>query len=161
MLRRGPVWRTRDGSFRLRLSSAERDVLRALPDQLRELLSGDDDAALVRLFPPAYLQDPERDAEYRRLMRDELVSRRLEALAVVEATVDAERLDEAQLNAWLRILNDFRLVLGTVLDVREDEDPDARLDPDDPQSPTMALYWFLSYLLENAVEALSGSLPQD
>jgi hypothetical protein len=151
---RRTISRTSKGDYRLRLSAEERDVLRSLPDQLRQMLA-DGDPGLVRLFPPAYLEDLKRDAEYRRLMREELVTRRLESLAVVEATADAERLTEEQLTAWLKVLNDLRLVIGTSLDVQEDHDPANDVPPDDPRAPLAALYWFLSYLLEAAVQALS------
>ena len=152
MLDGRPLIRTADGDYQLRLSAEERDVLRSLPAQLRQLLD-DDDPALVRLFPTAYSEDPEREDEYRRLMKDELLARRLESLAVVEETVDAERLTEEQLNVWMRVINDLRLVLGTILDVSEDEDP-AELDADDPQAPMRGLYWYLSMLLQAAIEAL-------
>jgi hypothetical protein len=91
-------------------------------------------------------------------MGEDLIERRLESLSIVEETVDAERLDEGQMSAWLKVLNDLRLVLGTMLDIQEDQDPSERLDPNDPAAPTAALYWWLSYLLENVVEALSGGL---
>ena len=155
MSRSGPVSRNRDGSYRLDLDAAERDLLRELPGQLREILETDD-PTLYRLFPPAYAEDPERDAEYQRLMREELISRRLEALATVEATADAERLTEEELSMWMRVINDLRLVLGTRLDVQEDQEPS--FDPDDPMTPLRQVYWFLSYLLEATVEALTKGL---
>jgi hypothetical protein len=155
MLRRGPFTSVGDGRYRVRLSAEERDVLRGLPDQLRRLLA-EDDPGLVRLFPPAYLDDAERDAEYHKYMREELVTRRLESLATVEATVDADRLTQDELTAWMKVLNDIRLVLGTSLDVHEDDDPGQQLDADDPQAPLRGLYWFLSYLLESTIDALSG-----
>jgi hypothetical protein len=149
-----PVVRTGDGDYQLRLSAQERDVLRSLPSQLRQLLQSDD-PALLRLFPPAYAEDPDREDEYRRLMKEELLSRRLEALAVFEETVDAKRLNEEQLNVWMRVINDLRLVFGTILDVSEDEDPDSFSD-DDPQAAMRSLYWYLAVLLESSIEALQG-----
>lgn len=155
MLRRRPISRAGDGSYRVRLSPDERQVLHALPDHLRQMLAGDD-PSLVRLFPPAYVDDPERDAEYQRYMRDELVKRRLESLATLEASVDADRLSEEQLGAWLKVFTDLRLVIGTILDVSEDEDPFDRLGPDNPQAAMVALYLFLTGLQEAAITALSG-----
>jgi hypothetical protein len=155
MFRRRPVSRNGDGTYRLRLSNDERDVLRGLPDMLRRMLA-DDEPGLARLFPPAYIDDLERDAEYRKYMRGELVNRRLESLAVVDETIDAERLSEEQLTAWMKVLNDLRLVLGTSLDVKDDDDGSESLAPDDPKAPMMSLYWFLSYLLEATIEALSS-----
>lgn len=151
------IERQGDGTIRLRLPAEERDVLRALPGQLRELL-GTDDPSLVRLFPPAYAEDREADDEYGALVRDELREDRLDALQVVEATLDAERLDEKQLVAWLDALESLRLVLGTQLDVTE-ETYARDLDPSDPAAPALALYGYLSWLQEQAVEALSAGLP--
>lgn len=151
------IERQRDGTFRLMLPADERDVLRTLPAQLRDLLATDD-PGLVRLFPPAYADDRDADDEYGALVRDELRRGRIEALRVVEATVDAERLDEAQLTAWLDALESLRLVLGTQLDVTEEtyaHEP----HPSDPSAPALALYGYLSWLQEQAVEALAAGLP--
>ena len=79
-----------------------------------------------RLFPVVHPDDPEQEAEYQRLMRDELVSSRLAAIDVVEAVlggpagkVHARRGRDAGLRAGRQRV---RLVLGTLLDVSEDED---------------------------------------
>ena len=56
----------------------------------------------------------------------------------------------------MKVINDLRLVLGTTLDVHEDDDPAQQLDDEDPQAPLRAMYWFLSYLLESTIDALSG-----
>lgn len=151
------IRRERDGSFGLHLPAEEREVLRTLPGQLRALL-GTDDPSLKRLFPPAYTDDPEADDEYAGMMREELLAGRLDALRVVEATVDAERLDERQLVAWLDALESLRLVLGTQLEVTE-ETYAHDVDPSDPPAPVLALYGYLSWLQEQAVAALSAGLP--
>jgi Domain of unknown function (DUF2017) len=152
---RPPVQRIRGGRFRLRLTPQERDLLRALPAQLQELL-GTDDPALRRLHPPAYEDDPEREAEYRRLVQDDLVRQRLEALEVMRSTVEKDTLDQEQLSAWLGTLNDLRLVLGTRLEVTEDMYEEG-LPDDDPRSPAFAVYQYLGWLEEHVVAALAGS----
>jgi hypothetical protein len=156
-LPRRRIDRARSGEIRLRLPARERDLLRALPAQLRELFA-EEDPSLARLFPPAYLDDSEADAEYDRLVRDELVAGKLAALAVVEATADAERLDEEQLAAWIGALNDLRLVLGTRLGVTEETYASA-LDPRRPHAQELALFGYLTWLQEQAVEVLAGTLP--
>jgi hypothetical protein len=144
---RRPVKRTLSGRFRLRLSAGERDVLRTLPRQLSELL-GEDSPSLRRLFPPAFEDDPKRNAEYHRLMREDLVERHRHALDTMARTVDSTELTEEELTAWLGSLNDFRLVLGTTLDVTEED-----VGSEDPEH---ALYHYLSYLEESVVTALAG-----
>jgi uncharacterized protein DUF2017 len=131
-------------------------MLRSLPDQLRRLLK-EGDPALERLFPPAYTDDPERQEEYEGLVGEDLMAGRLSSVDVMEATIDAQRLDEEQLLAWLGAVNDLRLVLGTRLDVTEDlyEQP---LAEDHPEAPAFALYFYLGWLEEQVVEALAESL---
>ena len=157
------IERSRSGDLRLRLPAEERELLRGLPAQLRALLDDEpEDPSLRRLFPPAYAahgEDPEHaryEAEYRRLMGDELRSKRVEALAVLEETVDAERLSEEQAGSWLSAVNDLRLVLGTTLDVSEDMFED-EIDPADPNAAALALYGYLSWLEEQLVEALAAA----
>ena len=150
------VRRLRSGRYRVELDSAERGLLRSLPGQLRELLETDD-PALERLFPPAYLADDERNEEYRRLMRSDLLASKRSSLEVLEATADATELDEEQLVAWMAAVNDLRLVLGTRLDVSEDMGLDP-FDEDDPRAGAYAVYTYLAYLQEWIVEALSSRL---
>lgn len=144
------------GRFRLRLTARERDLLRALPGQLRDLL-GSEDPSLRRLHPPAYEDDPDHEAEYRRMVRDDLLRQRDEALRLMEETIDADTLDREQLGAWVGALNDLRLVLGTRLDVTE-EMYEASLPEDDPRAPAFALYGYLGLLEERMVEALASEL---
>jgi hypothetical protein len=147
------VRRTRDGSFELRIPEEERGLLRSLLPQLRELLTAGDDVSLRRLFPPAYANDAERDAEYQSMVHDELLERRLAALDRVEETLSATRVDEQQLLGWMGAINDIRLVLGTRLDVSEDMDP---IDADDPEAPAFAVYDYLTWLLGQIIDALSS-----
>jgi hypothetical protein len=148
------VRRTRRGDFELRLPEAEREILRALPDQLRDLLESTD-PTVRRLFPPAYQDDPELNAEYEQLVRGDLLAGKLKSLEIMEATIDAHRISEDQLVAWLGALNDLRLTIGTRLDVTEDLDPEGISDTD-PQAQLYALYFYLGWLEEQVVEELAS-----
>ena len=114
-----------------------------------------DDPAVERLFPPAYRDDPDSEAEYRAMVGGELRNRRLSSLEVMEATIDATRLDEKQLLAWLGAINDLRLVLGTRLEVTEDI-YDQGIPEDDPSSLSLALFFYLGWLEEQVVQALAA-----
>jgi hypothetical protein len=146
------VRRTRDGTFQLRISDDERDLIASLAGQLRDLLVSDETDGLERLFPPGYADDPDREQEYQQLTHDELLTKRLASVDIVEQTVTQTSLDEDQLNAWMGAVNDLRLVLGTRLDVTEDMDDIAF---DDPRAPSFAVYHYLTYLLAEIVNALA------
>ncbi|HYF46356.1 MAG TPA: DUF2017 family protein [Acidimicrobiales bacterium] len=161
MLGRGQrlIRRRRNGEYELHLSGEERELMKSLVPQLRELLAAGAgggpeqpvDESLTRLFPTVYA-DEDLEAEYQRLVRDELLEKRLAALDVVEATADEERVTEEQLLQWMGSVNSLRLVLGTRLDVTEDMDA---IDPDDPNALLLGIYGYLGWLLEHIVEALS------
>jgi hypothetical protein len=149
--------RTKAGNYQLRLSKAERDLLRSLPGQVRELIDSSDpaDPSVRRLFPPAYRNEEKAEADYQNLMHDDLLEHHRQALIVMEETIDADRLEEEQVVSWLSALNEVRLVLGTNLDVNEGQQP---VSPSDPRAPGLALYGYLSWLQEQVVEALGASL---
>jgi hypothetical protein len=149
------IKRSRKGGIDVRLPDTERDFLRGLAPEMRELFGTQDDPAVGRLFPKAYLDDDQRDAEYRLLAGTELMESHLAALEVLEASVGAERLDEEQAYAWMRAINEVRLVLGTRLDVSE-EGHERPTTADDPRLPAFAAYDYLSQLQAELVDALAG-----
>ena len=155
------VKRTRKGDFQVRLPDGERELLRSLPEQLRDLLTSGDaatDPALRRLFPPPTMDDEAINAEFERLMRDELVAERLAALETMERTLGAERLSEDELVAWLSAINDLRLVLGVRLDVSEETTVAdfTSLPDDDPRVLMYAAYSYLTFLEDHVVGALAA-----
>jgi hypothetical protein len=151
---------------RVRLAQDEVAVLRGLPEQLRTVLAeGDDEPVNQRLFPPAYLDvaDVERDAEYRRLMHDDLVKEKLANLDLVTATLArgsasvrrwTVELTDEEATAWLGVLNDIRLALGVRLDITEDFDGD--IDDSDPRAPALRLLSYLGWLEEQLLDALQS-----
>lgn len=154
------------GGLALDLDRDEREVLQSLPVQLGDVLrESPGEAALTRLAPPAYVEEPEHEDEYRRFMGDDLRQRQLAALTVMSETAGADRLTDEQAQGWLSALNSLRLVLGTQLDVGEDDEADF-VDADDDPDPTdvragaLQLYRYLSMLLDELVTALAEGLPE-
>jgi hypothetical protein len=143
----------RQGRFLLRMDQQERDLIRHLLDELREVLTlSPEDPRVRRLYPSAYAEDAELEDEYRALTRDELQSGRLASIDAVEASVDAELLDAEQLGAWMQAVNSLRLVLGTMLNI-SDDDHELAYDPEDPNARSVALYGYLGGLLDEIVDA--------
>ena len=151
-----PLARDGDG-FTLRLSAGERDLLRGLCGQLRDLLRGADpsaDPAIARLFPAAYPEDPLRNLDFERGAGESLVADRLAAVDVVETTVDAERLSEEEVMAWLGSVNALRLVLGTRLGLTE-ETTEADYPEGNPDRDAYGMYLYLTWLEAGIVEGLA------
>jgi hypothetical protein len=146
------IRRDAHGSVRLHFQPNEAALLRELLDELERLLDDPEDPALRRLFPPAHT-DRESEEQYRSLVGDQLLAGRTKALATVRDTLGRDRLDPDEADAWLRALNDLRLVLGTRLDVSEEIDWEA-VDLQDARGRDLAVYGYLSWLQEQLVEAL-------
>ncbi len=156
MSERGAFGRGRNG-YVLRIAPQERALVIRLLGELSELLgSPAEQPATARLFPVVHPDDAEREAEYQRLMRDELVTSRLAGIAsvtkVLEGSAKKVTLTEEQLTSFMQAVNGVRLVLGTILDVSEDDDV---VEIED-HVPEYQLYAYLSWLLDSAVVAASG-----
>ena len=152
-----------DDTLVVSLAEEELGLLRSLPEQLREVFEGEEeDPARERLFPRAYL-DPtaeSEEAEWQALVHPSLLRERLDALELItvtlqRATFDGEwwqvDLTPEEVQAWLGVLNDTRLVLGTRLGVTEEE---RALDPADPDAGAYALYQWLTMVQGDLVQEL-------
>lgn len=162
--RRSPVRESGSG-YLIELGEDEAALVARLLDELRQLLTNpspdsSERLLIVRLFPVAHPDDEDAEAEYQRLMRDDLVQSKLEAIARVERVLTAERrsdrlVDEEGLVSFMQSLNGIRLVLGTMLGVTDDPDADEVAEQVE-DSPEYHLYAYLSWLLEHCVRAVSG-----
>ncbi len=158
-----PVQRQDDGSLRVYLPHGEGLVLYTLPQRIEDLLSRKDFNRRVaeRLFPVAY-EDAGKEAEYRKLLGDDLRKSKLESLEVFRKTFeDWEILQEGvevtiperSVETWLGFLNDTRLYLSVELDITEN-DWSAGLDPDKEISEELALLHLLTWLQQCVLDAL-------
>ena len=140
-------------AFRLPLGRTERELLRELVAELRELIeTGDRDVA--RLFPAAHPDDPEAAAEYERLTRSSLTAAGSRRSTPSSARSTRGRLDPDELEAWTGVLNDLRLVHGERLSVTEEMDLE-RLARRDPR---YAVYAWLTWLQATMVDELASRL---
>lgn len=154
MLRRFRLLKRRsDGRYTLNLGPQQRELLGSLADQLEALLDGDpDDPGLRRLFPTAYPDDIGREAEWQVFKGSDLRDSKRAQLEVLRAAAERTELSEDEVGAWMQAVNGLRLVLGTRLDVSEDQ---VEVDPDHPEAATYALYDFLGMLLDRTVADIS------
>lgn len=99
----------------------------------------EEDPAARRLDVPVYLDDAAANDEWRRLMGPEIEEARASDRRVFQRTLDQSPfvLSDEQADAFLRVLNEARLVLGARLGIEVEEDHD-RVPEDDR--------WALDYL---------------
>jgi hypothetical protein len=149
-------FRRRGGRFVVSLGSQERELLTELCRQTRELLEHEDpstDTAVARLFPPAYQDDPLQNLEFERTLGDSPHAAKLAAISTLETTADASELSEDDLLAWMSVVNDARLVLGTRIEITE-EAKEGDYPEDHPHHEAFGVYVYLTWLESKMIDAL-------
>lgn len=117
---------TRDG-IEVELTSDERLFLGDVLPLLAGVGVRDDDPAAERLKVPVYLDDPNANEEWWRLMGQDLDAARQADRAVFERVVQSEGavlLDNEEADAVLRVLNEARLALAARFGVEVEADHD-------------------------------------
>ncbi|MFM7062999.1 MAG: DUF2017 family protein [Actinomycetes bacterium] len=97
----------------------------------------------------------ERNEGYAALVVPELTERRLASLETVRSTAQATQLTADEMAAWMRSVNDVRLVLGTVLGVSDDGDLQLPTDATEDDRERLAVYEYLGAVLELIVQAMA------
>jgi hypothetical protein len=132
-----------DAAFTAEFTEVEVEILQQLIGELTDVIDtsntadphSSQQAILDRLFPAAYHDDADAEAEFRRFTSTGLADRKVgNAQAVCDSLTAAERrgthvvleLSAAQCQPWLRTLTDLRLTLAVALGIdSEDEVPPA------------------------------------
>lgn len=150
--------RARDNAVRVRLGDDEAELLRRLASEMRTMLDAhvSEDPVVQRLFPDAHLSSEEA-ADFRALTEDDLSAAKRSALDRVMRSLETEgRLDvtlgEADVDAWLSVLTDLRLAIGTRLGVTE-ELMSADVDPGDERAPALVTLHWLGWVQEMLLRA--------
>jgi hypothetical protein len=150
---------TRDG-VRIDLADYEAELLLGLAGEMRTLLEADVpsvDPVKARLFPRAY-EDADKQGNYERLIGNDLLSAKRNALRVVMESLEDGGPVHIELagdgvDAWLSFLTDLRLAIGTRLEVDEDK-MGADVDPDDPDAVAMSTLHWLGFIQGLILEEL-------
>lgn len=145
----------------LNLPREERTLLEMLPRDLAGVIGGLDFSRplppnMRRLFPPAYVRDDSSQEAYAEATRNELIDSHRRALEVLQKTAQATRLDAEEMSAWLGALTELRLVLGSVLNV-SDED---LWSPSDPSDSQVVIYHYLTMLQSELIDVMEQWLPE-
>ena len=143
------------GGIDVDLTDDEKVFLTGLLDLLAGIPAAADEPASRRLRVPVYLDDPESNEEWWRLMEGELHAARNADRRVFQHVLDEggrRHMSNEEADAFLRVLNEGRLALGARfgLEVEEDHDqlPEEQRDIMD----------YLGWLLEDLTSELSRSL---
>jgi hypothetical protein len=148
-------FRAARGGIDVDLTPDEKSFLGGLLELLAGLPRSGDDPASLRLRVPVYLDDPESNDEWWRLMGEELTAARNSDRHVFERVLNDDgrsRLSNEDADAFLRVLNEGRLALGARFGLEVEEDHDQL--PEEQRE----IMDYLGWLLEDLTSELSRAL---
>jgi hypothetical protein len=171
-----PFERKHDGSLEALLDAEEAVLLQSLAGQVAELVadgaltatstgsvqrstsstSRATDAAIARLLPDAYPDDPEASAEFRRFTVSGLAERKVGNAETLIRSLDGSgvtgrvTLDDSEALSWLRCMTDIRLTIASRLGIESEDDEAGRtIDP-----LMREIYDWLGFVQNSLIEAL-------
>ncbi len=148
-------FKTTENGIAVSLTPEERIFLGDVLPLLAEIGQVGVDPAATRLKVPVYLDDPEANDEWWRLMGEEITSARRADRAVYRKVLDSEGepvLSDEDADSFLRVINEARLALGARLGLDVEDDHD-RL----PEESRQVLD-YLGWILEELTVELSRGL---
>lgn len=121
-----------------------------------------DDPILRRLFPDAYVDDPEASYDFRRFT---IAEQRREKVADCATVLEDLRLlsvsgrvgiADDRVDAWMRTLNNLRLVLAVTMGISDEISASeaAEAPADDPRAMVHDYYSWLGWMLESLMECV-------
>lgn len=148
-------FRTTDDGIEVTLSVEEKAFLGDVLPMLAGIGAPGSDPAADRLNVPVYLDDPDANQEWWRLMGQDLDAARRADRAVFGKVVSADGdvvLNEEDADAVLRVLNEARLALGARFGIDVEEDHDQI--PQDSRQVMDYLGWIQEELTVELMRAL-------
>ena len=148
-------FRTTDDGIEVTLSPEERMFLGDVLPLLAGIGARGSDPAADRLNVPVYLDDPDANQEWWRLMGQDLESARRADRAIFKKTVSSDEpviLDNEEADAVLRVLNEARLALGARFGIDVEADHDEL--PEDSRQVIDYLGWIQEELTVELMRAL-------
>lgn len=127
-----------------------------------------EDPALLRLFPDVDPLDEERSAEFRRLTEFDLAQAKAHNVRIIVAGLrrgSAITLSRDEVLAWMKGLNDLRLVLAVRLGIDTEEAQEDKYahrgDLDESEELTLTLYDFLTWIQDRLTMTLLSEMQGD
>ncbi|MBG01408.1 MAG: hypothetical protein CL470_03975 [Acidimicrobiaceae bacterium] len=143
-----------NGSYKIEITDWQKELFRNLIEEVSEIISDRENPLGNLLFPIAYQNDIDANSEFDSLTKGDLEESHLSALKILEEIPEVGEVSEETLLKVMQAINILRLVLGTRLDIT-DEDTPIEIAEDDPDRSFWLIYHLLGENLSRIVDLLS------
>ncbi|MCL5077540.1 MAG: DUF2017 domain-containing protein [Actinobacteria bacterium] len=138
-----------DDRFKIELADQVRQLLLDLKEMTLTHVVSESPIA-KRIFPTAYNNSPEMELDFEKLTREPLMNHHQENLSLFERSLFKNEINQEEVLAWISALNNMRLILGTALDIQEDQEIPKETDPN-----------YEGYLVYDLITYLQGALIEE
>jgi len=144
-----------NSNYKVDVTEQEKDLISIISAEINSsLLRREGEES--RLFPPAYIDQPEAESEYQAMIHDDLVSAHISALETLNASLAEPEVTENDLVEIMRALNILRLFLGERLNVSEDSEEGP--SETDPSYGAWVLFQIFGQMLSSIIDILQEKI---
>ena len=144
-----------DGTFKLEIPKWQIKIFKSLTQELNPIISDRGNNLTSRLFPTAYQADTSANNEYELLTHKDLLQSHLDSLEALEELSSNAELSEETLIKITQGVNILRLVLGTRLEINDDDANSSKANEDHPDHNLWLTFHLLGEILSIIVDVIS------
>ena len=141
-----------NGNYQVAVSENEKNLISIISAEVNSFIQrrrGEES----RLFPSAYIDQPEAENEYQTMIHDDLVSAHTAALETLTKSLAKPEVMENDLVEMMRALNILRLFLGERINISEDNPSET-----DPSYDIWILFQIFGQMLSSIIDVLQEKI---
>ena len=142
-----------NGSYKIEIANWQKELFRNLVGEVNGIISDGKNPLGNLLFPTAYQNDIDANNEFDFLTKSDLEESHLLALRILEEVPEVGEVSEETLLKMMQAINILRLVLGSRLEIT-DEDIPIEITEDDPDRSLWLIYHLLGENLSRIVDSM-------
>ena len=144
-----------DGTFKVEIPKWQIKIFKSLTQELNPIISDRSNNLTSRLFPTAYQSDTSANNEYELLTHKDLLQSHLDSLEALEELSSNAELSEETLIKITQGVNILRLVLGTRLEINDDDANSSKANEDHPDHNIWLTFHLLGEIISIIIDAIS------
>jgi len=146
-----------NGKYKIGISEKESDLISLVSTEIKSSLQAEKETGgTSRLFPPAYLGQPDAESEYHEMVLDDLFSSHTSALENLNTSLLKLEVTEFELMEMMRALNILRLSLAEHLNISDDDKEEP--SETDPSYGTWIIFQIFGQMLTSIVDSLQDNI---